>query len=75
MIERPHPLARQRVPDEDDPALVPSHTVPAVRHGSDLERDLPPNEPALTVDRRRARGPPRRRARSAQAAWPDDSSC
>ena len=34
----PHPLARQRVPDEDDPPVVPGHAVPAVRDRPDLDR-------------------------------------
>ncbi len=33
----PHPLTRQRVPDEDDSALVPGHAVTPVRHSTDLE--------------------------------------
>ena len=36
---RPDPLAGQRVPDEDDPPLVPRDAVPAVGDGPDLELD------------------------------------
>ncbi len=32
-----HPLTRQRVPDEDHPALVARHADPAVGHRADLE--------------------------------------
>ena len=37
---RAHPLARERVPDEDDPALVPGDAVPAVGDGPDVDVDL-----------------------------------
>ena len=40
----PHqrPLPRQREPDEDHPAVVPGHAVPAVRDRPDVQLDLDP---------------------------------
>ena len=44
-----HPLARQGVPDEDDPALVPRNAVPAVGDGthSDVELGADPSQAPL----------------------------
>ncbi len=35
----PDPFTRQCMPDEDDPALVTSHTRPTVRHRPDVQLD------------------------------------
>ena len=72
-------LAREGVPDEDDPALVAGHAVPAVGDGSDLDLDLVADGELAGLARGR-RHSPRRTAPtegpSKRSSWPsDDSSC
>lgn len=42
--DRPHPLPREGVPDEDHPTFVARDEVPAVRDGFDVDLDDPPDE-------------------------------
>ena len=74
-----HTLARERVPDEDDPALVAGDAVPAVGDGPDLDVDLVADGELAGLARGR-RHSPRRTAPtegpSKRSSWPsDDSSC
>jgi hypothetical protein len=56
--DRPHPLARQRVPDEDDPPVRrPRHAGPARRHLADVQLEHRAGSgPVVRLDRRTVRG-------------------
>ena len=59
----PHPLARQRVPDEDDAAVVPGHAVAAVGDRADLDLDH-------VADQSGSAAVPRGAAARRRAHWP-----